>query len=152
MLIVINLLLLFAVTKINSISTQKNSIIAIGQTKTYGDVSITATNVKTETGYVMGIKPDVDQKIISTTLTITNNSAQDFEFYPSVQTFVRDNQGSTFIMVPVELETPFASATILPGQTKSGQVSYVVPSRVIPLFLYIESRQANAGPFVIKLQ
>ena len=151
-LVLLNILLFSTVKQIQSLESQQNSIIPIGQHQTYHDVTIEATGIKTETGYIMGIEPSEDEKIISVQLTITNESDTDFEFYPTAQTFVRDNQGSQFIMVPVELPLPFVATTIKPGETKTGQVSYLVTNRAVPLFLYVESRQSGAGPFVFKLQ
>lgn len=151
-LVALNAALFCAYSKVQSLTSQQNTIIALNEQKTYGDVTITASDVQIETGYVMGITPQENEKIISTQLTIVNNSDEDFEFYPTAQTYVRDNQGSQYIMAPVELQIPFAGTTIKPGETKTGQVSYLVTNRTVPLFLYIESRQDSAGPFVIKLQ
>lgn len=151
-LVILNIILFSAVYKIQTLSSEQNVVIALNDPKTYNDITITASEIKTETGYIMGIAPAQDEKIISVKLDITNNSDSEFDFYPTNQTFIRDNQGSQFIMTPVGLTEPFAATTIAPNESKSGQLSFLVTNRVVPLFLYIESLQPSAGPFVIKLQ
>lgn len=151
-LVFLNILLFSSFKQIQDLQSQQNTIIPVGQQQTYHDISMVATAVQPETGYVMGIEPTQDEKIISVNLEITNNSDENFDFYPTAQTFVRDNQGGQYIMTPVELDDPFAGNTIQPGETKSGQLSYLVTNRAVPLFLYVESRQTSAGPFVFKLQ
>ena len=151
-LLVFDIVLYVAITQVRSYQAQTNTVIALYQKKTYNGVSVAVTDVKEETGYVMGIVPSSTEKIISLQLRIENNSEKDFEFYPTVQTFIRDNQGDSYIVTPVEIDNPLPAKTLKPGESVTGRLSYKVTNRPLPLYLYIESRQPGAGPFVVQLQ
>lgn len=151
-LVILNFFLLSVVIKIKTLESQQNTIISINEPRTYNNVEVTVTNVKEETNYVMGIQPTDTEKIIGLTLSITNNSNEPFEIYPALQSFIRDDQGVTYTMVPVALDDPFEAKTLQPGQSETGELSYMVTNRAIPLLYYIENRQSNIGPFVVKLQ
>lgn len=152
LLLLVNVLGFAAYGKLHASQGYGNTIYSTGETAAQRGVTIKVASVQPETDYVMGIKPDETEKIISAQVTIANNSGTDYEFYPSAQTFIRDNQGTQYIMTPVSLGLPFVATTIKPGQTKTGQLSYLVTNRAVPLFLYFESRQADAGPIVFKIQ
>lgn len=151
-LLIINGLLVAAFMKMSYLRAQSNSIVLVNQSKTLNGITIKVNDVKPETGYTMGIIPGADSKLISFHISVSNNSGSDYAFYPSIQTFIRNNEGQNYIMTPVKLDSPFEATTIKPSETKSGRLSYKVTNRAVPLFLYIESRQADAGPFVVKLQ
>ena len=151
-LVGVNLLLIASVTKIRVLSSQQNTLISVNEPRTYNNVTIKVSNVKEETNYIMGIKPTDSEKIIVLTVSITNNSEEPFEIYPTIQTFIRDDQGVTYTMVPVALDDPFEAKTLQPGESETGNLSYLVTNRPLPLLYYIENRQSNIGPFVVKLQ
>lgn len=152
LLAVLNFFLLSVVLKIKTLESQQNTVVSISEPRTYNDVTVTVTNVKEETNYVMGILPSDAEKIIGLTLSISNNSNEPFEIYPAIQSFIRDDQGDMYTMVPVALGDPFEAKTLQPGESETGELSYLVTNRAIPLLYYIENRQSNIGPFVIKLQ
>lgn len=151
-LIALNVLVLTLVSKINYYKTQSYNIAKLDESKEIAGVSFKVSGVMVETGYVMGINPAENEEIISLNLTVTNKSSKNFDIYPSIQTFIRDNEGVAYYLTPVTLINPFSTNSVKPGEIISGRLSYKVTKRDIPLNLYVESTDRMTAPFIANIR
>lgn len=129
-----------------------SGVVNINQQQTIGDVSVLITDVKIETSYVMDVRPKEGKEIISLNLMIENHSRYDFDIFPSINTFIRDNEGQTYQLTLAGIENPFSTNTVKPGEKVSGRLAYMVTSRNIPLYLYIENKNYSKPPFIIEIR
>lgn len=151
-LVLLNVVAVAAMNEINYYQARESRVASIGQQYTINEVKFMVSDIKKETGYSMGIVPSSNQEIISLDLTIENNSKKDFSFYPSIQTFIRDNEGENYQMTIVNLDNPFGTNSVAPGETASGRLAYMVSSRDIPMKLYVESTEQSVPPFVAQIR
>lgn len=93
-----------------------------------------------------------DEDIVILTLEIKNRSDQEFGFFPSVHTYLRDNEGRTYVMHPtVMMKNPLPATDMKPGQTIRGELSYAVPSRLKLFRLYVDPQWGDMAPAVFPL-
>ena len=69
-------------------------------------------------------------KFISLNLDIKNNSDQIFHFAPVLQTKIIDSNGNSYTMAPTTLVAPIKAGPISPGESVSGELSYLVPADI----------------------
>lgn len=115
----------------------------------YYDVSL--SNFYLDTQGMRGFKPSEDGQILVFDITIHNKSDQELDFLPSIQTYIRDNQGAFYLMKPTKLNTPYESGKISPHSKKNGQLSFEIPKRGVPLMFYLDSGWYNYAPTVFNL-
>ncbi|MEO5949686.1 MAG: DUF4352 domain-containing protein [Candidatus Saccharimonas sp.] len=72
-------------------------------------------------------QPGTSRKYVIVEVEVKNPTAQVFHFAPVVQTYLSDDKGNQYDMAPSELANPIAAGSIMPGETKRGQLSYNVP-------------------------
>lgn len=151
-LVLLNVIVGFVIYKTLSVKTSGSTIAKINEKSTINGVSVEVSDIKKETNFVMNITPPEGKEIISLDLQIENNSTKTYTIFPSINTFIRDNQGRTYQLTLAAISDPFATNSVEPGQKASGRLAYMVTSQNIPLLLYIENSTSSMPPFVIKLR
>ena len=82
-------------------------------------------------------------------VAITNHLSGPVDFMPVNHLYVRDNEGGTFPMHPASsLTSPIAAGKLQPGQTVSGQVSFVIPKKLARPLLYVDPQWDDLAPIV----
>lgn len=72
-------------------------------------------------------------------ISITNNSPGEQDLYPVKQLYVRSKDGDYYPMhISSFIATPLEPATLKPGETASGQVSFAVPKTLANPLVYID--------------
>lgn len=93
-----------------------------------------------------------DEDIVIVSMEITNRSDQEFGFFPSVHTYLRDNEGRSYMMHPtVMMKSPLPATDMKPGQTVKGELSYAVPARLKTFRMYVDPQWGDMAPAVFKL-
>lgn len=83
-------------------------------------------------------------------ISITNQTSAKQDLVPVNQLYVRDREGDTFMMHPsMLLKTPLAAASLAPGQTVTGQISFDVPKKLAKPLVYIDFGWNSQAPTVI---
>lgn len=82
-------------------------------------------------------------KFAIVTISVTNSSNVVFNFAPVVQTSVSDSSGQKFAMSPALLKSPVEAGPLEPGQSRSGEVSYLVPSGATSLTYIFDDPQTH---------
>lgn len=77
------------------------------------------------------------------TLTVTNHGGAVFNFAPVLQTVVQDGSGNKYEMSPAPLNNPIAAGPVSPGESRTGQLSYLVPSDTKALIYVFEDPQTH---------
>ena len=74
-------------------------------------------------------------KLVIIDITLKNDSTQEFNFAPVLQTFLSDSQGNQFEMSPTSLENPISAGKLSSTQEVTGSLSYLVPVDQTELYL-----------------
>lgn len=151
-LLVLNLLAVLTLSGINYYESRKPKIYSLGQSQTIDDVTFTVSDLRTETKYVMGVVPSISEEIISIKLSIENRSKQNFQIFPSIQTYIRSSEGDSYQLTAVDMDDIFASNEVSPSQTISGRLAYKISSRNIPMRLYVESSSTDSAPYIVRIR
>lgn len=151
-LILLNIIVGFTIYKLSSIDNYSSVISGLNQTRSINGVSVTISDPKIETNYIMGIKPSENEEIISFKIQISNNSDRVFGFFPSITSFIRDSEGKTYQLTVAQIKDPMPAGTINPGQTTYGRLAYMVTSRDLPMRLYIENTSPKYPPFIFQIR
>ena len=61
-------------------------------------------------------------------LRVSNQSKNDFNFAPVLQTHIKDSKGNEYPISPATLESPIKAGKILPDGYVAGQLSFLVPN------------------------
>ncbi|MGV9001945.1 MAG: DUF4352 domain-containing protein [Candidatus Saccharimonadaceae bacterium] len=104
---------------------------------TMGSVSMTITKVAFSDSQP-GFSAPADMHYAVIDLTVKNVVDHPLDILPSNDTYLKDNTGAVSYMTPFGLERPFRAGQLLPGETISGQVSYIL-SKSKPAKLYVDS-------------
>jgi hypothetical protein len=101
---------------------------------------------------IMTGQPIAGKRGVIVTVTITNNTGQVQTFIPAHQTFIRDALGNSYSLAPLdEIKHPIAGGQLRAGESRSGELSYIVDKDASYLRLYFDSRWSNGPPIVIDL-
>ncbi|QQS69893.1 DUF4352 domain-containing protein [Candidatus Saccharibacteria bacterium] len=109
----------------------------IGKPVTSGVSSMTVTNVQHTSGKKPFVAP-LEFEYLLLTLTIKNNSEKPFDVLPTTDTYVKTSSGEVSYVTPFALTRPFRSGQVLPGESTTGELSYLVPKNTAYKF-YVES-------------
>lgn len=111
-------------------------------------------SAKRDTGAreIMSGQPIEGKKGVIVTVTITNNTDQVQPLIPAHQTFIRDALGNSFQLAPIdEIKNPIPGGTLRAGESRTGELSYIVDKDATHLRFYFDSRWSDAPPIVIDL-
>lgn len=97
----------------------------LGATARFPQSTVTISDVKTSEGSGRFIAPEGSTYLVLT-MTVTNISKAKITVLPSLDTYLKDEQGVMTYLTPLALDHPFRAGPILPGDTVKGQLSYLV--------------------------
>jgi hypothetical protein len=96
--------------------------------------------------------PAAGQDLVVFAISVTNRSQAIQPFLPSVQTYIRDDEGGTYPMHPsVGATNPLPATDLHPGETVSGQLSYAIPSTLKHFRFYVDPQWQGMTPVVFNL-
>jgi hypothetical protein len=82
---------------------------------------------------------------------IKNTSKRNLDFYPSIQSYIRDSQGGYYTMHPaMSTGVPLEAGQIKPGETLEGELSYEVSKHLVQPRYYLDANW-DGGPMVFDL-
>ncbi len=117
------------------------------ETKNY---TVKVSNVTESSAFDPAFTIDTTDTMLIMDISITNHTAGKQDLTPTTQLYVRDREGDTFVMHPsIAIKNPLAAASVLPGQTVTGQISFAVPKRLAHPLLYVDFGWTNQAPTVI---
>jgi hypothetical protein len=80
-----------------------------------------------------------DETFLIFNISITNNTPGEQDLYPVKQLYVRSKDGDYYSMhITSFITTPLEPATLKPGETASGQVSFAVPKTLANPLVYVD--------------
>jgi hypothetical protein len=83
---------------------------------------------------------------------IKNISKRTLNFYPAIQSYIRDSQGGYYSMHPaLNTGKDYEAGPIRPGETVEGELSYEVSKHLVEPRYYIDANW-DGGPMVFSLQ
>lgn len=102
-----------------------------------GSVNTVIQSLKTEKGTGPTAAP-AGKKYLIIDISFTNTSKKSVQILPSTQTYIKDANGRVYYLTPYALEQPFRAGELLPGDTITGELSYLVPEAT-SYTMYIDS-------------
>lgn len=102
-----------------------------------GISTTTVTNIRRSNGKKPFAAPSGYEYLILA-LTVRNNSEEPFDALPTTDTYIKTSGGHVSYVTPYTLAQPFRSGQILPGESTTGELSYLVPKNSAYKF-YVES-------------
>lgn len=84
-------------------------------------------------------QPGAGRKYAIVDVEVKNPSSLPFDFAPVVQSYLTDEAGNKYYMAPTELKNPIEAGPIQPGETRRGQLSYNVSTKVQSLQFHFVS-------------
>lgn len=102
-----------------------------------GVSTTTVTNIRRTSGKKPFVAPNGYEYIVLT-LSVRNNGEKPFDVLPTTDTYIKTNNGDVSYVAPYSLERPFRSGQVLPGESTTGELSYLVPKNTAYKF-YVES-------------
>lgn len=107
--------------------------------------AVTENNTK---DYAFTIDPSETMLLMH--LKVTNESPTVQHFFPSIQLYVRSDEGDyAALHASLYAKSPIPATDLKPGESVEGDVSFNVPKRVARPLLYIDTGWSNYGPLVI---
>lgn len=110
---------------------------AMGTTIKQGNVAMSVDKVTYSDGEGVFTAPEGKHYAI-VTFTVKNRSDRQVMVMPSSDTYMKDQSGNVVYLTPYELESPFHSGELPPGEQVRGELSYLVPKST-PFKLYIDA-------------
>ncbi|MGZ6004753.1 MAG: DUF4352 domain-containing protein [Candidatus Saccharimonadales bacterium] len=129
-------------------SVKPQNPIAINQPISIGLVDLQVSDIKTTNGSQPFIAPAGKQYVIAN-LKVKNRSDQPLQLLPSTDTYVKDQTGQVIYLSPYALENPLRAGQLLPGETISGQVSYLVSKNIVNKLYIDASWSGGVIPFAL---
>lgn len=102
-----------------------------------GVSTTTVTNIRRTSGKKPFVAPNGYEYIVLT-LSVRNNGEKPLDVLPTTDTYIKTNNGDVSYVAPYSLERPFRSGQVLPGESTTGELSYLVPKNTAYKF-YVES-------------
>lgn len=85
-------------------------------------------------------------------ISVVNDTVYNQPFIPVHQVFMRDALGNTYDMTPLgQVKKPIVAGSLRPGESRSGELSFVVKENAPQLRFYFDSRWSNSAPVVVDL-
>lgn len=139
-------------------SIRKNQIVSSGAVlganviAKQDGVQIYLGKTEFEEGKIPSFKPNVGNVFLVQKVTINNDTEKPINFLPSIQTYIRDKEGSIYTMRPTMVTPePFEAGTIAAHSIRSGNLTYEVSKRLVGLKIYFDSGWGGRGPVVFDL-
>ena len=102
-----------------------------------GVSTTTVTNIRRTSGKKPFVAPNGYEYLVLT-LSVRNNGEKPFDVLPTTDTYIKTNNGDASYVAPYSLEHPFRSGQVLPGESTTGELSYLIPKNTAYKF-YVES-------------
>ncbi len=107
-------------------SAEQQTAFHSGQAISLGSATMRISNLTYSDGSGHFIAPAGKHYLI-VDLTVKNYSDAPINVLPSNDTYVKDSAGRVVYLTPYEVSQPFRAGELLPGETITGQLSYLVP-------------------------
>jgi hypothetical protein len=107
-------------------STPSPRLYMVGQTADQGSYLLEVTKLQIDPTGAPPFVPGNGNEYYVLGLRIKNLSAKPMQLAPVVQTYLRDQSGTSYQLAPAALENPFAAGPLAPGEERAGQLSYDV--------------------------
>lgn len=104
---------------------------------TSGSAEVIVDSLQTGKGQAPYIAPAGSHYVL-VGIIIKNISTQPINITPSLDTYLKQTNGTIDYLSPTDLAQPLRSGILLPGETIKGQLSYLTKSQA-PYYLYIQS-------------
>lgn len=114
------------------------------------DVTVLSSREDTDLAKVMRLPDSSSVRIIE--VKITNRSAIDMNFLPSIHTYLRDEQGTNYTIMADISQPALPPGQIKPNQSIQGNLAYVTSSQNIPLWFYFDTHFESTSPIVYKIR
>lgn len=111
--------------------------VALGKTASTDRVEVTIISSKTSAGTSHFTAPR-DKKFAIIKLLVKNTGTKPITVLPSADSYLKATSGTVSYLTPYELEMPFRSGTLLPGEAVQGELSYLIDTKQ-HYKLYLES-------------
>lgn len=96
--------------------------------------------------------PEVSQNIVIVPVELTNRGKSTYNFFPSIQTYIRDSEGSTYTMHPtIALKDPLPAGELTSGKTLKGELSYAIPKTLQRFRIYFDMGWGDMAPAVFEV-
>ena len=109
---------------------------------------ITVRSVTYTTPLTPGLELPDGMQVATLDVEIDNHSDRTLEFSPSIQTFMRDDQGGYWQITPAALTYPFPAGAVAPGAKVRGELAYLVPKHTSGLNWYLDHLAPKSAPVV----
>lgn len=90
-------------------------------------------------------QPEPGHEFIIITLSLKNLSPKPVQFFPVLQTYLKDPSGQTYNLSPAPLTSPINAGSLLPDDTVTGELSYQIPIGLSRLVFYFDPGWPGAG-------
>ncbi|HXH26260.1 MAG TPA: DUF4352 domain-containing protein [Candidatus Acidoferrum sp.] len=124
----------------------EGQLASLGTTMHADFADITVRSVTYTTPLIPGLVLPAGMRVATLDIEIDNHSSRAFNFFPSTQTFMRDDQGGYWQITPAMLTYPFPDGSIAPGAKVRGELAYLVPNRTSGLYWYLDHIVPNNAP------
>ena len=84
-------------------------------------------------------RPGAGYHYVIVDVEITNSDTADLALAPVIQTQIQSAMGERFEMAPAPLDKPFDAGVLAPGQSRRGELSYIVPDEATDMRWVFES-------------
>ena len=133
------------------IQKTRSQVLPTNKTVDFGDFSLKISPQKLDRTPASGYSPASGHQILTLLVTVVNYSNQKVDFLPGLHSYIRDESGIGYNVVPAKLEYSFRLGQIYPNEVQQGQIAYEIPINYGDLRLYIDARWQNKGPAVFDL-
>lgn len=113
----------------NSVNVSTQEPFKVGEQITTGQVSITVTSVDYGGGSEPFIAPEGMQYAV-VRLNISNRDIKPISIAPTIDTYIKADDGKVSYVSPYALKDPFRAGELLPGESIQGDLSYLVKKDV----------------------
>jgi hypothetical protein len=109
-----------------------------GQTISNDLYDVRIDDVSTGNGEQGSMKPSANKTYLIVNLYVKNKSSKSLSLYPVTQSYIKDDQGSTYGIGPAMVTQPFQGGNIISGDKIKGQIAYEIPSSLKHPRFYLE--------------
>jgi hypothetical protein len=129
-----------------------NTVLTSKDTARTSAVSVSLSKITENSAMDYAFTLDDSQTMLILTVSITNNSSTSQRLLPVNQFYVRTRTGDYAALHPsMYIKHPLAAATLKPGQTVSGELSFGVPKSASDLYFYADTGWNNQTPVVFNV-
>ena len=136
----------------HNISSGSVNTYSIGQEIINNSFSVKVNSIRIDTKGDGFFKPQAGDQFIIVNLTFTNLSSKALPILPSLQTSIKDETGTAYMMSPLTTTEGVVAGNLLPHDKITGDLSYEVPSKAKNLTFYVNIGGQDPNPVAIKLK